>query len=359
MLASQLLLPRDQLRLLGDHNVANALAAALSVHAMGVDAAVIARGLASFQALKHRLEPVREVDGVLWINDSKATNIASTSVVAIKAMTRPFVLLLGGRHKGEPYTDLIGPLAHHAVAVVAYGEAGDLIELRPESCAPGGAWRIVRGRGNQGAGAGPGGRRGPALARLFELRHVYQLRAARCHLPRPGGGDVTPQVKHPGERRWETNGLAVVTLALTAFGIASCYASASYLPDWYHQATQQVSAVLIGGVIFLVAAHSDYHIWKRFATPLFLATLAGLLVIAIAAVVWPHKGGPVESIIPFTNGARRWIKAGVQVQVSEIARFTLAAWLAMKATESSAPRCGTSARGSFPSSGRSASSLCW
>src|SRR5256886_6462613 len=54
--------------------------------------------------LAHRLEPVREVGGVRWINDSKATNIAST-VVAVEAMDRPFVLLLGGRHKGEPRSE--------------------------------------------------------------------------------------------------------------------------------------------------------------------------------------------------------------------------------------------------------------
>jgi UDP-N-acetylmuramoylalanine--D-glutamate ligase len=86
------------------------------------------------------MEPVREVDGVLWINDSKATNVASTRV-AIQAMTRPFVLLLGGRHKGEPYIDLVGPLCERGVAVIAYGEAGDLIEhdLGP-------AIRVVRGR---------------------------------------------------------------------------------------------------------------------------------------------------------------------------------------------------------------------
>ena len=53
------------------------------------------------------METVREVDGVLWINDSKATNVESTAV-AIAAIERPFVLLLGGRHKGEPYTALAG-----------------------------------------------------------------------------------------------------------------------------------------------------------------------------------------------------------------------------------------------------------
>jgi UDP-N-acetylmuramoylalanine--D-glutamate ligase len=139
MLAGHALLARAELPLLGDHNVANALAASLALHAVGVDHASLADGLATFRPLRHRMEPVREVDGVLWINDSKATNVASARV-AIQAMHRPFVLLLGGRHKGEPYTDLVGPLCEHCQAVIAYGEAGDLIEhdLGPSI-------RVVRG----------------------------------------------------------------------------------------------------------------------------------------------------------------------------------------------------------------------
>lgn len=126
MLGDAALLGRDHLSLLGAHNVANALAGALAVHRAGVPASAIGAGLRTFRALPHRLEPVREVGGVLWINDSKATNIAST-VVAIEAMTRPYVLLLGGRHKGEPYTRL-GPLLKKGCRlVVAYGEAGPIV----------------------------------------------------------------------------------------------------------------------------------------------------------------------------------------------------------------------------------------
>jgi len=121
------LIPRAALPLLGAHNVANALAAALAAQAAAVTISDISKGLRSFQALPHRLEPVGEVNGVLWINDSKATNIAST-VVAIEAMERPFVLLLGGRHKGEPYTRLAPLLKARCRLVIAYGEAGPLVE---------------------------------------------------------------------------------------------------------------------------------------------------------------------------------------------------------------------------------------
>jgi UDP-N-acetylmuramoylalanine--D-glutamate ligase len=126
-LDSDPLLERDELHLLGDHNIANALAGALAVHETGVPLPLIAAGLRSFRPLPHRLEPVGEYGGVLWINDSKATNIAATTV-AVVAMERPYVLLLGGRHKGEPYTSLAPLLAKHCRLVIAYGEAGPLVE---------------------------------------------------------------------------------------------------------------------------------------------------------------------------------------------------------------------------------------
>jgi UDP-N-acetylmuramoylalanine--D-glutamate ligase len=126
MLGGSGLLPRAALPLLGDHNVANALTAALVASQVGSPMEQIAEGLRSFQAIRHRVEPIREVDGVLWINDSKSTNITATEV-AIAAQDRPFVLLLGGRHKGEPYTRLIERLRDRCRAVVAYGEAGPLI----------------------------------------------------------------------------------------------------------------------------------------------------------------------------------------------------------------------------------------
>ena len=121
------LLPRDELQLFGDHNVANALCAALIANRAGAGREAIAIGLRSFRALKHRMEPIREVEQVLWINDSKATNVSSTKV-AVEALERPFVLLLGGRHKGEPYTALAAASGGRCRAVVAFGESQPLIE---------------------------------------------------------------------------------------------------------------------------------------------------------------------------------------------------------------------------------------
>jgi UDP-N-acetylmuramoylalanine--D-glutamate ligase len=126
MLGTSHVLARAALPLLGDHNVANALAAILVASELGMSRPTIAAGLESFRAIPHRVEPVREVDGVLWINDSKSTNITSTEV-AVAAVDRPFVLLLGGRHKGEAYTRLADRLRGRCRAVIAYGEAGPQI----------------------------------------------------------------------------------------------------------------------------------------------------------------------------------------------------------------------------------------
>ncbi len=127
VLAGQALLPRAEIPLLGDHNVANALAAAIAVRAAGVGVSAISRGLQCFRPLPHRLEPVREVEGTVWINDSKATNVSST-LVAVAAMDRPYVLIAGGRAKGGGFAQLVDPLATNCRAVIAYGEARGAIE---------------------------------------------------------------------------------------------------------------------------------------------------------------------------------------------------------------------------------------
>ena len=122
MLGPRRLLARQDLPLLGRHNVANALAAALAADSAGVSPDAIAGGLATFGGLPHRLEAVRVVRGVTWINDSKATNVAST-LVALQALERPFVLIAGGRPKGEPYAPLAPLLRGRCRTLLAYGEA--------------------------------------------------------------------------------------------------------------------------------------------------------------------------------------------------------------------------------------------
>ncbi len=117
------LLELGELPLLGGHNVSNALAAALTARLAGAQPGGIAAGLGSARALPHRLEPVTERGGVLWVNDSKATNVAATRS-ALLSLDRPVVLLLGGKDKGEDFGELADAMPGRAHTVLAYGAAG-------------------------------------------------------------------------------------------------------------------------------------------------------------------------------------------------------------------------------------------
>jgi UDP-N-acetylmuramoylalanine--D-glutamate ligase len=117
----------SELMILGPHNAANALAASIASRLVGGTPAGLAAGLRTFSPMDHRLEPVTEREGILWVNDSKATNIASTRV-AIRSMERPIILLLGGRHKGEEYAALVPEVRQRVRAVIAFGEAAERIE---------------------------------------------------------------------------------------------------------------------------------------------------------------------------------------------------------------------------------------
>jgi UDP-N-acetylmuramoylalanine--D-glutamate ligase len=109
--------------LLGGHNVENALAASTTARLAGATTERIASGLASARPLPHRMQPVSEHRGVLWVNDSKATNVAA-AVSALRSANRPVVLLLGGKDKGEDFGPLRVELPRRARHVLAYGDAG-------------------------------------------------------------------------------------------------------------------------------------------------------------------------------------------------------------------------------------------
>lgn len=138
----------SDLQLVGPHNVANALAAGLGAALAGCADKKIAKGLASFEPLPHRLQPVADEGEVLWVNDSKSTNV-SAAAVAIESFERPVVLLLGGRHKGESYTKLLPHMEGRVRAVIAFGESAPQIvsELQdrvPELHVAGGLESAVR-----------------------------------------------------------------------------------------------------------------------------------------------------------------------------------------------------------------------
>ena len=96
----------EKMQIKGLHNCYNAMAAALAATAAGVSPAKIRRSIYSFSPVEHRLEPVKEADGVLWINDSKATNVDSVWY-ALESMKRPVVWIAGGTDKGNDYAPLM------------------------------------------------------------------------------------------------------------------------------------------------------------------------------------------------------------------------------------------------------------
>ena len=114
------LLPRTDFPLLGRHNVLNGLAAALTARLAGAAEGGLVAGLSSARALPHRLEPILERDGILWVNDSKATNVAAARS-ALESLDRDVVLLLGGKDKGESFSRLAPAVRRRARAVLVYG----------------------------------------------------------------------------------------------------------------------------------------------------------------------------------------------------------------------------------------------
>jgi UDP-N-acetylmuramoylalanine--D-glutamate ligase len=124
------LLAHDEIRLRGEHNRRNAMAAAAVCLARGVDVAAVREGLRTFAGVEHRLEEVATVDGVLHVNDSKATNVDST-LVALASFAAPVHLILGGRGKGQDFSPLREPVRERCAGVYLIGEAapalGDVI----------------------------------------------------------------------------------------------------------------------------------------------------------------------------------------------------------------------------------------
>jgi UDP-N-acetylmuramoylalanine--D-glutamate ligase len=120
------LVPLSAIRLLGPHLVADVLAASAVAWLVGVDAAAMTRAVEGFSGLEHTLEPVGEVGGVWFVNDSKATNIEAARR-AIESFDDGLVVILGGRFKGGDFRDLLEPLESRQGTVVAIGESRPLI----------------------------------------------------------------------------------------------------------------------------------------------------------------------------------------------------------------------------------------
>ncbi len=115
------LLEHDDLALPGDHNLSNAMCASAMALAAEIDAETVAEGLASFEPLPHRIEPCGSIDGVEFVNDSKATNV-NAALAGLSSIDGPLVAVVGGVDEGLELAPLCRHLAEHAVGVVVIGE---------------------------------------------------------------------------------------------------------------------------------------------------------------------------------------------------------------------------------------------
>jgi len=131
----EVLMPISDVNLSGKHNLNNGLATALAARASEIKSDVIRESLRTFEGVEHRLEQVREVNGVKYINDSKATNINAVWY-ALDSFDVPMTLILGGRDKGNDYSELAELIRKKVHTIIAIGEARPLIEEQLKTVVP-------------------------------------------------------------------------------------------------------------------------------------------------------------------------------------------------------------------------------
>ncbi|MBS3964990.1 MAG: UDP-N-acetylmuramoyl-L-alanine--D-glutamate ligase [Methylomonas sp.] len=126
MQGDQALVSASELQLEGSHNLANALAALALGHAVGLDMNAMCRALKRYKGLPHRMQRVADVEGVRWVNDSKATNIGAC-IAALEGYRRKVILIAGGDAKGADMVELKPIVATKAKAVILLGKDAHLI----------------------------------------------------------------------------------------------------------------------------------------------------------------------------------------------------------------------------------------
>jgi len=125
---NEVLMQKKELSLTGRHNASNALAAAIAARVMEVGSADVRNSLATFEGVPHRLEFIREVDGVEYVNDSKATNVNAVWY-ALESYSQPVILIAGGRDKGNDYASLMDLVRNRVRVLISIGEAGPKLDV--------------------------------------------------------------------------------------------------------------------------------------------------------------------------------------------------------------------------------------
>ena len=122
------LIQMEDISLPGKHNLSNALAAATAANIIGIPNKKISTVLSSFSGVPHRLEKVAEINNIIYINDSKATNLDAVNV-ALQSFSQPIILLLGGLDKGSDFRSLLPHTHKYLKTVIAFGQAKEIILL--------------------------------------------------------------------------------------------------------------------------------------------------------------------------------------------------------------------------------------
>ncbi len=179
-----------ELPLRGEHNALNLCGALAALEALGIEPELPA-ALEGFQPLAHRLQPVAERDGVLWVDDSISTTPESTLAALASFPGRELILIGGGQDRGQDYAQLGRVLAERLATVIGVPTTGPrLLAAARDAGVP--AERALAAADLREAvalardAARPAGRRRPALAGRSELRQLQGLRAARRALSRAG-----------------------------------------------------------------------------------------------------------------------------------------------------------------------------
>jgi UDP-N-acetylmuramoylalanine--D-glutamate ligase len=117
---------RNDIKIRGEHNLANAMSVICAAKVFNLDNAGIVKGLQTFESVEHRLELVREINGVKYVNDSKATNVDSVWY-ALKSFDEPILLILGGQDKGNDYEQIKDLVIQKVKKIYAIGSSAEKV----------------------------------------------------------------------------------------------------------------------------------------------------------------------------------------------------------------------------------------
>lgn len=117
---------RNDINIRGEHNLANAMSVICAAKVFNLDSAGVIKGLQTFESVEHRLELVRQIDGVKYINDSKATNVDSVWY-ALKSFDEPILLILGGQDKGNDYEQIKDLVLQKVKKIYAIGSSAEKV----------------------------------------------------------------------------------------------------------------------------------------------------------------------------------------------------------------------------------------